>query len=70
MDFSYPAEVDQFRKELRAWLTEHLTDEVMRAGRVRGERCPGHGNMAAAERRCSNRWRTRKRPPYCVHRCR
>ncbi len=37
MDFSYPAEVDQFRKELRAWLTEHLTDEVMRAGRVRGE---------------------------------
>ena len=37
MDFSYPAEVDQFRKELRAWLTEHLTDEVMRAGRMRGE---------------------------------
>jgi len=36
VDFSYPAEVDQFRKELRAWLALHLTDEVVTAGRHRG----------------------------------
>ncbi|MDT5082364.1 MAG: hypothetical protein QOJ80_7001 [Mycobacterium sp.] len=37
MDFSYPAEVEQFRKELRGWLAEHLTDEVVAAGRRRGK---------------------------------
>lgn len=36
MDFSYPAEVEQFRKELRAWLAANLTDEVKAAGRHRG----------------------------------
>ena len=36
MDFSYPAEVEQFRKELRVWLTEHLTEEVIAADRRRG----------------------------------
>lgn len=32
MDFSYPAEVEQFRDELRSWLAENLTDEL-RTGR-------------------------------------
>ena len=36
MDFSYPPEVEQFRKELRAWLAANLTDEVVAAGRRRG----------------------------------
>ena len=37
MDFSYPAEVEHFRKELRGWLAEHVTDEVETAGRRRGK---------------------------------
>ena len=40
MDFSYPAEVEQFRKELRTWLWANLTDEVKAADRNRG-RDPG-----------------------------
>jgi hypothetical protein len=36
VDFSYPAEVEQFRKELRAWLAANLTEEVVAAGRRRG----------------------------------
>jgi alkylation response protein AidB-like acyl-CoA dehydrogenase len=36
VDFSYPAEVEQFRKELRGWLTANLTDEVKAADRRRG----------------------------------
>ncbi len=36
MDFSYPAEVEQFRKELRTWLSANLTDEVRDADRRRG----------------------------------
>ncbi|HKH51439.1 MAG TPA: acyl-CoA dehydrogenase family protein [Mycobacterium sp.] len=36
MDFSYPPEVEQFRKELRAWLSANLTDDVVTAGRRRG----------------------------------
>ena len=36
MDFSYPAEVEPFRKELRAWLSTNLTDEVRAADRQRG----------------------------------
>jgi alkylation response protein AidB-like acyl-CoA dehydrogenase len=36
LDFSYPPEVEQFRKELRAWLAANLTEEVVAAGRRRG----------------------------------
>jgi alkylation response protein AidB-like acyl-CoA dehydrogenase len=36
VDFSYPQEVEQFRKELRAWLAANLTDDVVAAGRRRG----------------------------------
>jgi alkylation response protein AidB-like acyl-CoA dehydrogenase len=36
VDFSYPPEVEQFRKELRAWLAANLTEEVVIAGRRRG----------------------------------
>jgi len=36
VDFSYPAEVEPFRKELRAWLSTNLTDEVKTADRHRG----------------------------------
>jgi alkylation response protein AidB-like acyl-CoA dehydrogenase len=36
VDFSYPAEVEQFRKELRAWLIANVTDEVVAAGRRHG----------------------------------
>ncbi|GAC1403030.1 MAG: acyl-CoA dehydrogenase family protein [Mycobacterium sp.] len=36
VDFSYPPEVEQFRKELRAWLAANLIDEVVAAGRKRG----------------------------------
>ena len=35
MDFSYPPEVEQFRKELRAWLAANLSQEVVAAGRGR-----------------------------------
>jgi alkylation response protein AidB-like acyl-CoA dehydrogenase len=36
VDFSYPPEVEQLRKELRAWLAANLTEEVVAAGRRRG----------------------------------
>jgi alkylation response protein AidB-like acyl-CoA dehydrogenase len=36
VDFAYPAEVEQFRKELRAWLAANLTDEVVAARRRAG----------------------------------
>jgi len=36
VDFSYPAQVEQFRRELRAWLSANLTDEVKAADRHRG----------------------------------
>jgi alkylation response protein AidB-like acyl-CoA dehydrogenase len=36
VDFSYPAEVEQFRKELRTWLSANLTDDVKSADRDRG----------------------------------
>jgi hypothetical protein len=32
VDFSYPPEAQQFRKELRSWLAANLTDEVLTAG--------------------------------------
>ncbi len=35
MDFSYPPEVDRFRKELRSWLGENLTEEIAEAARAR-----------------------------------
>ncbi|OBF03786.1 acyl-CoA dehydrogenase [Mycobacterium sp. ACS4054] len=36
MDFSYPAEVEQFRTELRDWLAANLTDELVAARRPAG----------------------------------
>jgi alkylation response protein AidB-like acyl-CoA dehydrogenase len=36
VDFSYPAEVEQFRAELRDWLSENLTDELVAARRPTG----------------------------------
>ncbi|OBA98741.1 acyl-CoA dehydrogenase [Mycobacteriaceae bacterium 1482268.1] len=36
MDFSYPADVEQFGKELRTWLLAHLTDDITDADRRRG----------------------------------
>lgn len=36
MDFSYPAEVERFRGELRAWLSTNLTDELIAARRHSG----------------------------------
>ena len=36
MDFSYPAKVEQFRIELRDWLSENLTDELVAARRPAG----------------------------------
>ncbi len=36
MDFSYPAEVEQFRAELRDWLSANLTDELVAARRPPG----------------------------------
>ena len=36
MDFSYPAQVEEFRRELRAWLAANMTDDLVAAGRRRG----------------------------------
>jgi alkylation response protein AidB-like acyl-CoA dehydrogenase len=36
VDFSYPAEVEQFRTELRDWLSANLTDELIAARRPMG----------------------------------
>jgi alkylation response protein AidB-like acyl-CoA dehydrogenase len=36
VDFSYPAEVQRFRRALRAWLAANLTDDIVAAGRRRG----------------------------------
>ncbi|OBF20758.1 acyl-CoA dehydrogenase [Mycobacterium kubicae] len=36
MDFSYPAEVERFRDELRAWLAANLTEELIAARRPAG----------------------------------
>jgi alkylation response protein AidB-like acyl-CoA dehydrogenase len=36
VDFSYPAEVEQFRAELRDWLSANLTDELIAARRPSG----------------------------------
>ncbi|WP_156689077.1 acyl-CoA dehydrogenase family protein [Mycobacterium sp. Marseille-P9652] len=36
MDFSYPAEVEQFRADLRTWLSDNLTEELVAARRSPG----------------------------------
>ncbi|BAN30203.1 acyl-CoA dehydrogenase family protein [Mycobacterium avium subsp. hominissuis] len=36
MDFCYPAEVERFRTELRDWLSDNLTDELVKARRAGG----------------------------------
>jgi alkylation response protein AidB-like acyl-CoA dehydrogenase len=36
VDFSYPQENEQFRKELRSWLSAHLTDDVIDCSTRRG----------------------------------
>jgi alkylation response protein AidB-like acyl-CoA dehydrogenase len=36
VDFAYPAEVEHFRAELREWLSENLTDELVAARRPAG----------------------------------
>lgn len=36
VDFAYPQEAEQFRKELRAWLSTHVTESVRAAGPRRG----------------------------------
>ncbi|MGO9030482.1 acyl-CoA dehydrogenase family protein [Mycobacterium sp.] len=36
MDFSYPADVERFRAELREWLSANLTDELIAARRPSG----------------------------------
>ena len=36
MEFSYPAEVEQFRSELRAWLSANLTAELIAARQPTG----------------------------------
>jgi len=36
VDFSYPAQVEQFRSDLRAWLSANLTDELIAARRPSG----------------------------------
>jgi alkylation response protein AidB-like acyl-CoA dehydrogenase len=37
VDFSYPQSAEQFRKELHAWLSAHLTDDVIAASARRGK---------------------------------
>src|SRR5829696_2627939 len=32
MDFEYPPEIDGFRKEVRAWLDDNLSDEIRALG--------------------------------------
>jgi alkylation response protein AidB-like acyl-CoA dehydrogenase len=36
VDFSYPAEAERFRKELRSWLTANLSDDVVSASKHPG----------------------------------
>jgi alkylation response protein AidB-like acyl-CoA dehydrogenase len=36
LDFLYPPEAEQFRKELRTWLSAHLEDQIIDAGAGRG----------------------------------
>ena len=41
MDFTYPQEAEAFRKEFRAWLDGHLTDDLRRAGAASRRGRPG-----------------------------
>ena len=50
MDFSYPAEVEQFRAELRDWLSANLTDEL-----IAGRRPTGRDDAAFEMLRAWNR---------------
>ena len=50
MDFSYPAEVEQFRSELRDWLSANLTDELIAARRP-----SGHDDVVFEKLRAWNR---------------
>ena len=45
MDFTYPPEAEQFRKEFRAWLDEHLPDDLRGIG-VGGALDPGPDLLA------------------------
>ena len=47
MDFSYPAEVEQFRTELRDWLSANLTDELVAARRPAGRDDAAFGMLRA-----------------------
>lgn len=50
MDFSYPADVERFRTELRDWLSANLTDELIAARRP-----AGHDDAAFEKQRAWNR---------------
>lgn len=50
MDFSYPAEVEKFRTELRDWLSANLTAELIAA-----RRAAGHDDAAFEQQRAWNR---------------
>lgn len=50
MDFSYPADVERFRAELRAWLSANLTDELIAARRP-----SGHNDVVFEKLRTWNR---------------
>ena len=50
MDFSYPADVERFRAELREWLSANLTDELIAARRP-----SGHNDLVFEKLRAWNR---------------
>ena len=50
MDFSYPADVERFRAELREWLSANLTDELIAARRP-----SGHNDVVFEKLRAWNR---------------
>jgi alkylation response protein AidB-like acyl-CoA dehydrogenase len=50
VDFSYPADVERFRAELRAWLSANLTDELIAARRP-----SGHNDVVFEKLRTWNR---------------
>jgi alkylation response protein AidB-like acyl-CoA dehydrogenase len=47
VDFSYPPEVEAFRKELREWLAANLTDDVLAAARGRDRTGAGFDTLRA-----------------------
>ncbi|GFG75177.1 acyl-CoA dehydrogenase family protein [Mycobacterium botniense] len=54
MDFAYPAEVEQFREELRTWLAANLTDEVVAARRRAGADDAAFETLRAWDRRMAD----------------